>query len=187
MEQYDVIVIGAGASGLMAARELTKAGQKVLVLEARDRIGGRIHTINNDFSKPTEAGAEFVHGNLPVTLGLLKEGNIAYTTTEGENWQFKNNRLTNAESFMQGWEIVMERLKKLEQDTTVKEFLDTHFSGDEYSNIRKSLTGFVEGYDAADVSKASIFAFRDELIGDSEWEAQYRLVNGYGELLNFLE
>ena len=187
MEEYEVIIIGAGAAGLMAARELTRAGKKVVVLEARERTGGRIYTINNTFSTPTEAGAEFVHGNLPVTLELLKEGNIAYTTTQGESWQYKNNRLSNSESFMNGWEIVMEQLKKLEHDTTVKEFLDTHFSGDEYSELRKSLTGFVEGYDAADVNKASIFAFRDELMGDSEWEAQYRLVNGYGELINFLE
>jgi monoamine oxidase len=44
---YDVIIIGAGASGLIAAYELSLTGRKVAVLEARDRLGGRIHTIAN--------------------------------------------------------------------------------------------------------------------------------------------
>ena len=187
MVNYDVIIVGAGAAGLMAARELTKAAKKVVVLEARNRIGGRIHTITNTFATPTEAGAEFVHGNLPVTLGLLKEANISYFTTEGESWQFKNNRLTNEHGFMDGWEVVINKLKEITQDMTVKEFLDTYFYEETHNDLRKSLTGFVEGYDAADVNKASIFAFRDELSGDSEWEAQYRLTNGYGELIHYLE
>ncbi|HZG01862.1 MAG TPA: FAD-dependent oxidoreductase, partial [Chitinophagales bacterium] len=74
MTLYDVIVIGAGASGLVAARELTKHGKKVCILEARDRVGGRIHTARiNGFTKPIELGAEFIHGELPLTMSLLKE------------------------------------------------------------------------------------------------------------------
>ena len=68
----DVIIIGAGAAGLMAAKKLTDAGQKVCVLEARDRIGGRIYTLNDKaFEHPAEAGPEYIHGNLKVTLTLL--------------------------------------------------------------------------------------------------------------------
>ncbi len=57
-----IIVIGAGASGLMAARILAEKNYDVTVLEARGRIGGRIHTASLGFSKPLEQGAEFIHG-----------------------------------------------------------------------------------------------------------------------------
>ena len=57
------LVTGAGMAGLAAARDLADAGQQVLVLEARDRIGGRVYT-NRTFSDvPVEFGAEFVHGD----------------------------------------------------------------------------------------------------------------------------
>lgn len=58
----DVIVIGAGMSGLSAARALTNAGKKVFVLEARNRIGGRLWTDYEAMSIPIELGAQFIHG-----------------------------------------------------------------------------------------------------------------------------
>jgi monoamine oxidase len=59
---YDVIVIGAGTAGLAATRTLQHAVCKVLTLEARDRLGGRILTDWSFASYPVELGAEFVHG-----------------------------------------------------------------------------------------------------------------------------
>jgi len=58
----DVIVIGAGAAGLAAARALADAGHRAIVLEARDRIGGRIWTDHHFGPVPVERGAEFIHG-----------------------------------------------------------------------------------------------------------------------------
>jgi monoamine oxidase len=58
----DVLVIGAGIAGLAAARELMRRGIDVDVLEARERIGGRIHTVHDVCGMPVEAGAEFIHG-----------------------------------------------------------------------------------------------------------------------------
>jgi monoamine oxidase len=70
--QSSILIIGAGAAGLIAARRLSAAGHAVTVLEASDRIGGRIHTIQPPgFVRPIEAGAEFMHGKLPVTMQLL--------------------------------------------------------------------------------------------------------------------
>jgi monoamine oxidase len=58
----DVIVMGAGMSGVATARELTRSGLGVSVLEARHRLGGRIHTLRDFCSAPVEAGAECIHG-----------------------------------------------------------------------------------------------------------------------------
>jgi monoamine oxidase len=73
---YDTLIIGTGAAGLAAGRVLHDAGYKILILEARDRIGGRIHT-NYDFADfPIELGAEFIHGDNAVTHKLLKEAGL---------------------------------------------------------------------------------------------------------------
>lgn len=60
MGDVDTIVVGAGVSGLTAARLLASAGQRVVVLEARDRVGGRTHT--SRVGIPTDLGASWIHG-----------------------------------------------------------------------------------------------------------------------------
>jgi monoamine oxidase len=65
------LVIGAGAAGLAAARTLHDEGHQVTVLEARDRVGGRVHTSFDLASHPVELGAEFVHGENVCTWQLL--------------------------------------------------------------------------------------------------------------------
>jgi monoamine oxidase len=61
------IVIGAGIAGLTAAHDLQSAGEAVLVLEARDRIGGRVWTNHSFAGIPVEFGAEFIHGDTAPT------------------------------------------------------------------------------------------------------------------------
>jgi monoamine oxidase len=56
----DVVVIGAGAAGIVAARELKAAGKTVIVLEARGRVGGRLHT-ERSLGAPYDAGAAYIH------------------------------------------------------------------------------------------------------------------------------
>ena len=100
MEHFDVIVVGAGVAGLAAARDLTDAGKRVVVLEARDRIGGRLHT-ERESGRITDLGASWIHGieNSPVyeatnsfgmrpvefTLGSYQAGGrpVAYYDPEG--------------------------------------------------------------------------------------------------------
>src|SRR5690606_29782261 len=62
VEKADVIVLGAGMAGLSAAHALVDTDLDVLVLEARDRLGGRAHTDRHFAGFPVEFGAEFVHG-----------------------------------------------------------------------------------------------------------------------------
>lgn len=61
MDHFETIVIGAGVAGLTAARLLMKAGRSVVVLEARDRVGGRVHTDRAD-GLVTDLGASWIHG-----------------------------------------------------------------------------------------------------------------------------
>ena len=75
--EFDVVVIGAGAAGLSALRELTRAGLSVLCLEARDRIGGRIFTVHDPLSPiPIELGPEFVHGRPPEIWEIIRSAGI---------------------------------------------------------------------------------------------------------------
>src|SRR5215467_12074296 len=70
-----VIVAGAGLAGLSAARELEKRGAAVTVVEARDRVGGRVHTIRNAFAggQHAEAGGDLIEGEQEYVLGLARE------------------------------------------------------------------------------------------------------------------
>ncbi|MEW1911108.1 FAD-dependent oxidoreductase [Kitasatospora sp. NPDC085895] len=74
----DVVVVGAGAAGLAAARRLHRAGLTVTVHEARDRVGGRIRTHRPaDGGPPLELGAQVVHGDRNPVHTLVGTGNTA--------------------------------------------------------------------------------------------------------------
>ena len=73
MNQFDTIVIGAGVAGLTAARLLTAAGRPVLVLEARDRVGGRVVTDRTD-GLVTDLGASWIHGVIGSPVAAAARG-----------------------------------------------------------------------------------------------------------------
>src|SRR5215831_5552077 len=117
MLNADIIVVGAGGCGLNAARILSKKGKKVLVLEARDRIGGRIFTMQpGEFSQAVEMGAEFIHGNLRTTLRLLRKAKIPVLEMHGDFIQVQHDEVKQEEVFGVGWNEVVKRLKKLKHD-----------------------------------------------------------------------
>ncbi|MDB5199468.1 MAG: FAD-dependent oxidoreductase [Chitinophagaceae bacterium] len=186
MEKFDIIIIGAGAAGLMAAKIASRAKKKVCILEARNRIGGRVHTlIKNGFSKSVEAGAEFIHGKLPVTISLLKEAGIKYYETDGELWQLKNDELKKREDFIEHADQLMKKLKELNHDTSIAELLNTYFNDEKYSEMKKSLQQYMEGYDAADINYASSLALKKDW--QKEDDDQYRIEGGYQLLLDYLK
>ncbi len=73
--EADIVVIGAGAAGIAAARRIAAAGRKVIVIEADSRIGGRCQTDGTSFDAPFDRGARFLHN--PDSNPLLKLGRAA--------------------------------------------------------------------------------------------------------------
>ncbi len=187
MNSADVIIVGAGACGLVAARELLRQGKRVIVIEARSLPGGRIRTItDHEFPKALEAGAEFIHGDLPVTKSILKKYNISIQPMEGTFWQTRTNKTEKENNFIEEHHRKLAKeLKALNHDITVDKFLELNFEGEEYDELKNSVRGFVDGYDAADTSRASTFAFREEWLDEGD-EQQYRIPEGYGKLIDSL-
>src|SRR5580692_5385678 len=89
----DVVVIGAGISGLAAARTLAEKGVRVSLVEARDRVGGRIYTLPAaNGSLPLELGAEFIHGLPPELIDLVDEAGLTRFELEGDTRCFREDR-----------------------------------------------------------------------------------------------
>ena len=181
-----IIIIGAGAAGLMAARQLSAAGNAVTVLEANNRIGGRIHTIQPPgFLKPIEAGAEFMHGKLPLTMQLLKEAELEYQPVDGLMVRVKNGQWFTQDEFVVGWDELIDRMADLQNDSTLADFLQQYFSEEKYGLLRQSVQRFAEGFDVADINQVSVFGLRDEW--SHEQEEQYRIPGGYTQLITYLQ
>lgn len=181
-----VIIIGAGASGLMAARILAKAGKKVTVLEARNHTGGRIQTLyNNSFFNKAELGAEFIHGDLPVTLGLLQEAGIASEAISMNMWRYRDGKFRQEEEQVEDWDEVMEKLAALKEDMPIAGFMQENFGDERYAAVTKSVLRFVAGYDTADPAKASALALRQEWQNEDEG-AQHHIPNGYCAMISYL-
>jgi monoamine oxidase len=181
-----IIIIGAGASGLSAAKAFGKSGRNVIVLEARDRIGGRIHTTNEKgFSVPIENGAEFIHGDLPHTHALAKAAGVRLREGSGRQWKVESGQKAEEEFFNPDWDKLIGALEALEHDMPIAEFLDRQFPGKKYENLRDSVVRFVQGFDAADVAKASSFALREEW-SSTDATTGYHIVGGYSLLMDYL-
>ena len=122
---FDSLVIGAGAAGLAAAAELSFAGQSVCVLEARDRIGGRILTrLEPDLPVPVELGAEFIHGLSPLTMSWLHRANAAVMDSSQERWRMQDGKLGQADDLFEEMQRGLGTLRKPAKDLPFSEFLD---------------------------------------------------------------
>ena len=181
-----IVIVGAGAAGLMAGRELARAGKRVTILEARDRCGGRIHPLPAaEFGYPADGGAEFVHGDAPVTRALLREAGLSLQEIEGTLWRFDGANFSREDRHDPHEAELHAVLGNLKDDLTVADFLRRHFARPEYDGLRYSIERMVEGYDAADPERASTLALREEWM-DGGLHTQARINGGYGALIDFL-
>jgi monoamine oxidase len=181
-----ILIIGAGAAGLMTARELARAGKRVTILEARDRCGGRIYPLPiEEFGYPAEGGAEFVHGVAPETRALMHEARLSLSPIKGTNWSTRRGAFSRDESPTPHARRFHQALRELKTDLPIAEFLETHFAGRQYSELRLTIARMVEGYDAADPRRASTFSLRDEWM-DRGLDQEGRIAEGYGALIKYL-
>jgi len=179
----DVIVIGAGAAGLAAAARLTRAGRRVLLLEARDRIGGRIFTRREPhLACPIELGAEFIHGHAPLTRALLSGAGIASIDAAAQRWVLQEGELRQADEWFAQVIGALGASTALESaDMSFDEFLEhTQLTPVQRAAARR----MAEGFDAADTARASARAIVGEWTGDTLSDSpQSRPEGGYEGLL----
>jgi monoamine oxidase len=109
----DAIVVGAGAAGLAAANRLAAHGVDVTVLEARDRIGGRVWTIHPDsLTVPVELGAEFLHGETPEIDTIVDQARLRVVDVASRRWTSTQAGLRLTDSFWKRLDRVMRRLRE---------------------------------------------------------------------------
>jgi monoamine oxidase len=187
---FDVIVIGAGAAGLVAAAELVKAGRSVLLLEARDRIGGRIWTRREPgLAAPIELGAEFIHGPAPSTRALLAQSGTRIIENADSHRTLKDGaERASGGSFARIQHAVQGRLGILKQhDMSFDTFLEQHLAEALSLEDRQYARMLAEGFDAADPARASARAIVAEWTGDTLGDVpQSRPQAGYEALLTAL-
>ena len=186
MISTDILVLGAGAAGLLAARTLAQAGRQVVVLEARTRVGGRVHTLTPPgFSGPIETGAEFLHGAVPLTRALLTEAGNTWYDSSGRAYAVRQGQLQPEAAFFEHLPQLLEKLAALPHDLPLADFLEQAFAGEQHQGLREMAKQFAEGYDAADPARVSAWALRDEWASGDANDSP-RPVGGYGPLLDWL-
>jgi len=180
--QADVLVVGAGAAGLAAAAELARAGRSVLVVEARDRIGGRCLTRRlPGIPAPVELGAEFIHGRPQATLALLRKANIAAVDSTRTQRVALDGRLQDVNIFAQAQRVARRSPKG--KDVSFRAFL----ARQRLPKLTRTLaTMMVQGFDAADPALASAREIVEEWSGGGLGLSQPRPQGGYGPLLESL-
>jgi monoamine oxidase len=183
---HDADVIGAGLAGLETARRLAGAGRRVVVLEARGRIGGRVHTLREpDWPVAIEAGAEFVHGHHSPTGRAVRDADLP-TVEVPDRHAEPGPAGPRPLDFAALWEPVAKRLKRLDEDPPFAAFLNEQCR-DLPASDRAHAVAYAEGFNAADTTRLSTkwLAESEGSVGQSTG-APARIPLGYDRLAEWL-
>jgi monoamine oxidase len=187
----DAIVLGAGAAGLAAARDLSHEGLRVTVVEARPRIGGRVLTVHDPRAPvPLELGAEFVHGEAPETLEVAQAAGLAVIELPDTHEIASGGRLRPMGNFWETMERMnrdlARRIAQRGKDFAVSEYFD---SGRLPPKQRGLMEDFVSGFYAAHPERISAKSLAEEAGGDDENAVegkQFRIGNGGDAVMRWL-
>lgn len=182
---YDVVIIGAGAAGLSAARALSGARKRICLLEARPRIGGRIHTLHlPDLPLPIELGAEFVHGETTTTFSIVDAAALTAAQLPDDHWWIEGGSRRRIDDFWGQIDKVRSKIGALRRDVSFAELLRRR--RDLTPRLRELACNFVEGYHASHADRISAQVLRS---ADEEQEGenrQFRISNGQDALIAWL-
>jgi monoamine oxidase len=153
----DVVILGAGASGLAAADRLARAGLRIAVLEARDRPGGRVGTVRDSVEGvPLELGAEFIHGKPPMLQKLARRARVKVGTCKDAHALLWRGRLENGDV---AFGFVEDLAAAEPPDRPVSQLIAEHVRSGHWSERQARLArAYVEGFYAATVESASSLA-----------------------------
>jgi monoamine oxidase len=158
--RVDVAILGAGVAGLAAARALREREVDFIVLEARERIGGRVFSLHDE-SLPVaiELGAEFVHGSAPELCAIAHDAAFAIADIDGQRWESRHGRLRRIEEFWERLDVVMSKLRTRGRDRSFEQALNSERRRDR--RARAVALQWVENFHAADPARASEHALAE--------------------------
>lgn len=187
-KEPEVIIIGAGVSGLAAACALGCAGISVRILEARDRIGGRVFTLHDEITNnPIELGAEFIHGRPPEIFDLLKQADVRTAEVDGDSWCNDNGRLIKCD-FESEVDSILDKMDDSSPDESFLQYLDRRWKNANPDAKQKAI-GYVSGFNAADPALVGLHWLVQEQEAEQKIEGAraFRAPHGYTDLLQIFQ
>jgi monoamine oxidase len=188
MTHGTTIIVGAGAAGLAAAQRLHEHGRDCVILEARDRIGGRIWTVRpRSLTVPIEMGAEFLHGETPELDEIIRDWALRSADIAGRRWWSAAGTLKVMDDFWERLDRVMRRLdESRDPDRSFADALARQRSV--AAADRRLAAQFVEGFHAADLDRVSERALADggSPRGDVRERRIGRVLEGYDRIIDAL-